>query len=341
MSLRFVVLVSVVVFFSLAALGETSESRTSSVKLSVGTEVYFFNYNDKINDFETTGRQYKLDYKYSPVHTTNVSATVDLFRYVTLSGTYGSGALSFTQNEKKSTQPPADAPSWMKNSDTSLYALSLQVLGFKFFASHYQFNAGKVNIIDVSQDPEGREGPVSGSFKNNMEFRDIEMAYNIGNLYQYFFEKTENKYIEYLLLPLHFSYIVSEATLPVIPYFFYKEGGQLYFEEGKIQQAVVKNSMAGIGWSWKYADLFSYFGKSNILLTDQNNIKRELRTDGWINKFRLKYEWESSGETTKWTVNPYGQMTHYDFNDPKVGKFNTLGGEFFIYQIGVNVGVKL
>lgn len=315
--------------------------KPTSLKLLAGNEVYFFKFEDKISDQNPQGRKQKLEYKYRPVHTTNVTATLDLLKYFTLSGTYGGGALSLTQNQSDTKNLPSNAPSWMKENKTSLYAMSLAFFGFTFSSSYYQFNSGRVDVIDVSSDPEGEEGKRTSSFNSNLEFRDSEIAFGIGKIYEFFSDEPYSDVIRYGLLPLNIAYIHSEATLPIIPYFFYKEGGQKYFAEGDVQQAVIKNSMLGFGWNWKYADLYNYLGHSEISLTDQNKQKKNLQTDGWITKFRLRYEWESKGEGMKYIVGPYGQMTRYDFNDPYVGKFTSVGGELFVYQLGLNLGIKL
>lgn len=198
---------------------------------------------------------------------------------------------------------------------------------------------------DVSADPTGEQGPKIASFNNNLEFKDSEISYGVGGIYNWFAksekEKKRSDFIKYFLVPFRIGYIYNEASLPIIPYFFYKQAGQVMFEEGKIQKAVVKNSMVGFGWDWKYADLFYYLGSSRIQLTDQDDVKRNLKTNGNITKFRLRYEWEIEDKYVDYTIGPYFQMTYYDFNDDQVGKSTSVGGDFFIYKLGLNLGFKI
>jgi hypothetical protein len=65
-----------------------------------------------------------------------------------------------------------------------------------------------------------------------------------------------------------------------------------------------------------------------------------LKTNGNIVKFRLKNEWEIAWGKLNYTIIPYGQMTYFDFNDAEVGKFNSVGGDFFIYKMVLSLGIK-
>lgn len=336
---------------------EVTKTKYFSLEFDLGTEFNFFDFKQcgdetggDCKKIDFTGRKKRLDYNFKGVQTTNLTISAKFFEYLNISGTYGSDSLQ--SSEKRSLNPPDDAPSWMKKSNSHIYRLGLSIFDLKFSAKEYKFNSGTVNVYDVS----GFQEKKINSFYSNIEFSEFEASYRIGKIYDLFRKKDSKPSLltEAFLIPLHIGYIYNNSKLPVIPYTF-KLTQQAYMDqyvyvsEGDVQQMEIISQIYGIGMVYKYVELFAYTGSARYVASDKNNSVKKYKSDSTISKIKIKYDFKKEFKHSTLIVTPYAQYNHYDFNDSKgptketdqktEQTLTTVGGDFYIYTVGLNAGL--
>lgn len=321
-----------------------ADTKPVTLTLTPGIGGYFFRYDDEVDAENTRGRQRMLDYKYEPVITGNLKAELDIYG-VKLIGNYGGNGLSFNQNENNNENLPAHTPKWAGKSKNTLYNLSLDIMGFRFSRSHYKFNVGRVDLLDVSEDYNGNEGPAIASYNNNIELKDTEVTFPIGDVVTSLLgvdtQGEKNGYLKYGVYPLTINYIFNESSLPVIPYHFKRINGQLYFAEGEIQQMNTTNSVLGIGWDWKYISARGYWGKATVDFVDEDNIRKKITSNVNLWKVDAHYEWVIRDTNVSYVIRPSASLSYYNYNELDRKDYYSFGGVFYVYQVGLELGIRI
>ena len=334
-------------------------------QLSSSFNSYFFNFdqlkNDKEGDgssstrYDFSGRQKKLEYDFDPVLMLTLGTSLE-FKFLKINLAYGDSGFLLQQNSGDENKP-ADAPEWMKASRSSLGSAALNIFDINLAYRSYSFSSGNIFIRDVSVDPLGEKGPKTNSFNYNINFREFESSYRIGRIYEFFKDRWNwkvSELVETFVIPLRIAYMSGQAEIPVIPYEFLvtRVGDQTtytYASEGDLQQMKIKTSIMGIGWEWKYFDLYTFLGSTNISAIDDQGKIKAYKTDASIYRAKLKYRWIKESPNYTLTFEPALQINYYDFNDSPLASedegqqgrlYTSMGGNYYVVALGVTGNIK-
>ena len=301
--------------FASAGLLDLGRRDDSVFKLDVGvrTEIHGFSFdteksetpseNDNSDSKDTStynfsGRQKILKYDFELVQTVNAEIKATFLGNIHLSAEYGNDAISFTK--KNDIDSSASAINKVVSKKTELYGISAGFMGVEFRYENFQFNAGKVEVIDVSHDPKGEVGTVTETFGIGLLFKTTEAKIRLGEMIDginidWSF-RNANWY--WVIQYLNLSWLNAEIEAPIIPYSFRVTSTRTgdnthhqyaYESEGDLQLMKSKSSKFGMGWDSPYIELMMYGGNNKMTATNSAGTLTELKTYSMFYKIRLSY----------------------------------------------------